>query len=136
MIANHVWIEKSEPTENDACDVIVRMEDGNHYTASFVTLAWLRRQLDLGFHGACDHPHCNPVRYVAIDTPHVLVDDLECDTLLDVIECMIDLGTFEGRFTLVSGDEAIHPGGVRTPCVTHEMVTLVISDVLSVTGVT
>lgn len=135
MIASHVWIEKSEPAVDDVCDVIVRLEDGSHYTASFITMAWLRRQLELGFHGACDHPHCHPVRYVALDTPHVLVDDLECDTLLDVIECMIDLGTFEGRFTRVNGDEMPGGTGVRTPCVTHEMVTFVISDVLSVTGV-
>lgn len=136
MITNHVWVEKSEPAEDDVCDVIVRMEDGSHYTAVFVTMAWLRRQLELGYHGACDHPHCHPVRYVALDTPHVVVDDLECDTLLDAIDCMIDLETFASCFTRVNGDEAVHRGGVRTPCVTHEMVTVVIHDVLSVTGVT
>ena len=135
MITRRVWVEKSEPAEDDVCDVIVHMEDGSHYTAVFVTLGWLRRQLELGYHGACDHPGCHPVRYAAIDTAHVIVDDLECDTLLDVIECMIDLETFESCFTRVNEDEAAGAGGRYTRCATNEVLGVVIHDVLSVTGV-
>jgi len=134
-ITKQIWVEKSEPAEDDVCDVIVKMEDGSHYTAVFVTMVGLRRQLDLGFHGACDHPACHPARYVAIDTPHVVVDDLECDTLLDAIECMIDLDTFESCFTRVNEDEALNTGGNRTRCATAEVLKVVIRDVLNVTGV-
>lgn len=41
------WFELNR--EGDACDVLVRMDDGNVYTATFVTADYIRRQMDLSY---------------------------------------------------------------------------------------
>ena len=40
-VPEHIWIEMHDSVEADACDVIVKMENGEYYTAVFVTLPYL-----------------------------------------------------------------------------------------------
>ena len=130
MIPKRVWIETSDENEDDACDVIVEMEDGNLYTALFVTQPYLKRQMDLNFHMSkqLDMP---PVHYTALETPHILVDSLQRDTLEDTIDNMLALDVFEGCFTLVNDNENTRTtsDGKRA---TTEVATVVINEVLTV----
>jgi hypothetical protein len=44
------------------------------------------------------------VRFVALETPHVIVEDLLPDTIEDTIDNLMTLGTFESVFILCSDD--------------------------------
>ncbi len=136
MIPKHIWIEKADSSEDAACDVIVEMEDGCLYTAVFITPPYLRHQMELSCHMAkqLDLP---PVRYTALETPHIVVENLNRDNLEDTIDNMLALDMFEGCFTLVTEDKASAPEG-RTHSdgtrATAEVAAVVINEVLSVTG--
>ena len=130
MIPKRVWIETSDEAEVEACDVIVELEDGRLYTALFVTQPYLKHQMDLSFHMSkqLDMP---PVRYAALETPHIVVESLKRDTLEDTIDNMLALDMFEGCFTLVNDD-----GNTRTTGdgkrATTEVAAVVINEVLTV----
>jgi hypothetical protein len=136
MIPKHIWIEQGEDNEHDACDVIVEMEDGRVYTAMFITLPYLRRQMDLSCHMAkqLDLP---PVAYTALETPHIVLDDIKRETLEDSIDNMIAFDVFECSFTLVTDDDDSSANG-RTngdgKRATTEVAAVVINEVLSVSG--
>ncbi|MCU0511386.1 MAG: hypothetical protein MUE40_02335 [Anaerolineae bacterium] len=119
--------------EGDACDVIVRLDDGSVYTATFVTMDYLRRQMDLSFQVMCQMPDTPPVRYAVIDTTHVVVEALERDLIEDTIDNLINLDVFESYFIRVTEDPA---GAARTMNdgrrATQEVAAVVISDVLVV----
>jgi hypothetical protein len=132
MIPKHVWIETSN--EQDACDVIIEMEDGELYTALFVTIPYFKRQMDLSYHMGkqLDMP---PLRYTALETPHVVVEILDRDTIEDTIDNMLALEVFEGCFTLVTEEETENG---RTTSIgkraTAEVAAVVIQEVLAVDG--
>jgi hypothetical protein len=130
MIPKRVWIESSDESEPDACDVIVEMEDGRLYTALFVTQPYFKRQMDLSFHMSkqLDMP---PVRYTALETPHIVVETLKRDTLEDTIDNMLALDVFEGCFTLVNDDENTRTNGDGKRATT-EVAAVVINEVLTV----
>lgn len=135
MIPRHVWIELLEAAENDACDVIVEMEDGTLYTAVFVTMAYLRRQMDLCYHVCGQMPDTPAVRFATLETPHIVVDNLERDTLEDVIDNMMALDTFEGFFTLVTEEDTEDTRTINHGRrATTEVAAVVMTDVLTVTG--
>lgn len=117
--------------EKDACDVIVKMDDGMFYTATFVTFAYLQRQMELNFQVTKQLDDTPPVRYAVIDTPHVLVETLDHNTLEDVIDNLLALDVFETHFTRVTElpTERTTDEGKRA---TQEVVAVVISDVLVV----
>lgn len=135
MIPVHVWIEMLEEAEQGACDVIVEMEDGRVFTAMFVTMPYLQRQMDLNFHMSKQLPDVPPVRYATLETPHILVENLKRDTLEDTIDNMLALDVFEGFFTLVTDDESENG---RTTSIgkraTTEVAAVVINEVLAVHG--
>lgn len=138
QIPVRIWIEMHD-NENkicDACDVIVKMEGGVYYTAVFVTLPYLARQMDLSYEVGKGIPYNPPVRYAALETPHIIVPNLERDTIEDTIDNLLALDIFENLFTQVTdehGDEyadyAIR-GGKRT---TKEVAAVVLKEVLMVT---
>lgn len=129
MVPDQVWFEVHP--EGDACDVIVRMEDGNVYTALFATVPYLHRQMDLCYQVSRQLPDTPAVRYVAIDTPHILIDSLDRETIEDTIDNLIALDVFEGLFTRVTDDpaetERTNGGGKLA---TQEVAAVVITDVL------
>lgn len=133
QIPRRIWLEMLDPAERDACDVIIEMENGMMYTAVFVTLDYLRRQMDLSYEVSKQFPDTTPVRYVALDAPHVLVGNLERDTIEDTIDNLLALEVFEGFFTQVTEDETENAvtadKGKRA---TTEVAAVFISDVLSV----
>jgi hypothetical protein len=103
-----VWVEQNEGKafnpKRDSADVLVETEDGLMWTASFVTIPFLQRQMELSRDVAKDVNNMPPVRFVAIETPHVVVDDLSQDTIEDTIDNLMTLGIFESVFTLYSED--------------------------------
>lgn len=132
LIPQHIWFEMHP--ENDACDVIVQMEDGTVYTALCVTFSYLQRQMTLAYEVSKQLPDTPTVRYAVIDTPHILVEALNRDIIEDTIDNLLALETFEGLFTRVTESEAedaarTNGDGKRA---TQEVAAVVISDVLVV----
>ena len=130
-----VWFEIHP--EKDACDVIVQMDDGTVYTALFVTFKYLERQMQLHYELTQQIEDTPAVRYMVMDTPHILVDELTRDTIEDTIDNLIALEVFESHFTRVTE----HNNGNSTTNkrtsndgrrATQEVAAVVISDVLVV----
>jgi hypothetical protein len=134
QLPKRVWIEMLDGSD-DACDVIVEMEGGTLYTAVFVTLSYLSRQMDLSYAVGCQLVDAPPVRYAVLETPHILVENTQRDTIEDAIDNLLALDVFEGYFTQVSDDQ---PLNIRTTNngsrATQEMVAAVMSEVLDVKG--
>lgn len=133
-----VWIENHESAEDpDACDVIVEMEDGNLYTAMFVTIPYLLRQMDLSYAVSKQIPDTPAVRYAALETPHILVENLNRDTIEDTIDNLLALDMFESLFTQVTEDPEETQTARTTSSgkrATAEVAAVVLSDVLVVAG--
>jgi len=131
----HIWIELSDAPEADSCDVIIEMEDGMMYTALFVTMPYLRRQMDLTFEMSRQMLDTPVVRYVALDAPHILVDSLDRETLEDVIDNLLAQDVFEGFFTQVTDEVDARTTSVSVgKRATTEIAAVVLSDVLVITG--
>lgn len=134
-IPEHIWIEMQDSIEADACDVIVKMENGAYYTAVFVTLPYLQRQMDLSYQVSKQLPDTTPVHYAALETPHIIVADLARETIEDTIDNLITLDMFENLFTQVTdgvGNEYDQPARTKGKLATAEVAAVVLSDVLLV----
>lgn len=136
MIQN-LWVEVHQDA-NDARDVIVQLEDGSIFTALFVTPAYLMRQMELTYELSRDIPDTVPVRFAALDTAHVLVPDLNRDTIEDTLDNLVAMDIFESLFTRVTEDNAetrptdpstIYGNGRRA---TQEVAAVVLQEVLVV----
>ena len=131
----HVWIEMhtNDSGESDSCDVIVEIEDSKIYTSVFITIPYLQRQMELSLAVGKQIPEALPVRYAVLETPHVVVENLERDMIEDTIDNLLTLDMFESVFTLVTEDETTRTTttGKRA---TTEVAAVVISDVLVVEG--
>ncbi len=107
-----VWIELTSgegfDPQRDSADVLVETEDGLMWSASFVTIPFLQRQMETSRDVANDVNNMPPVRFVAIETPHVIVEELSQDTIEDTIDNLMTLGIFESVFTLYTEDELLH----------------------------
>lgn len=134
-MVKHVWIEThaNDAGESDACDVIVELENNKIYTSLFTTIPYLQRQMELSFAVSKQLPDALPVRYAVQETPHVVVEKVERETVEDTIDNLIALDVFESVFTLVTEDDTnrTYTGGKRA---TTEVAAVVISDVLVVDG--
>ncbi len=131
----HVWIEThtNDAGESDSCDVIVELENHRIYTSMFITIPYLQRQMELSYTVSKQQPDALPVRYAVLETPHVVVENLERDTIEDTIDNLVTFDVFESVFTLVTDDETprtTNPGKRATT----EVAAVVISDVLVVDG--
>jgi len=131
----HVWIEMhaNDSGEPDSCDVIVETESGKIYTSLFITIPYLQRQMELSLAVSKQVPDALPVRFAVLETPHVVVDNLERDTIEDTIDNLFTLDMFESVFTLVTEDETTRTTTVGKRATT-EVAAVVISDVLVVEG--
>ncbi len=122
--------------EGDACDVIVRMENGAVYTALFATIPYIRRQMALTLMVTESIPEAPPVHYAVLDTPHVIVESLERSIIEDAIDNLVAQDVFESLFTRVTDDEQTsHPRTINDgERATQAVATVVIEDVLVVVG--
>jgi hypothetical protein len=125
--------------EKDACDVIVEMENGTIYTALFVIPSYFQRQMALSLAVTREIPDTTPVRYAIVDTPHIVVESLDRDTIEDTIDNLLALEVFEGLFTQVTEEEdATEPTRTtrtgKGQRATQEVAAVVLSDVLVVEG--
>lgn len=118
--------------EGDACDVIVRMEDGAVYTALFATLSYIHRQLALTWMVTESIPQTPPVRYAVLDTPHIIVEELRTKIIEDTIDNMVAQDVFESLFTRVTEDEAADAklAEKNSQLATQEIAQAVIEEVL------
>lgn len=134
MVPDKILCEIHE--DGDACDVIVRMENGAVYTALFATIPYILRQMELTLMVTESIPETPPARYAVLDTPHIIVAGLERSIIEDTIDNLVAQDVFESLFTQVTDDEpASHRrtrrGGKRA---TQAVATVVIEDVLVVVG--
>lgn len=129
-VPEKVWFELHR--EGDACDAIVRMEDGSFFTALFVTLPYLQRQMQLSYEMTRNFPDTPAVRYAALDTPHIVVDALETTIIEDTIDNLLALDLFESLFTRVTEDPRKDQGRTTENgrLATQEVAAVVVSDVL------
>lgn len=135
QIPVRIWIEKHdiESKNPDACDVIVKMEDETLHTAVFVTLPYLARQMDLSYEVGKGIPYNPPVHYAALETPHIIVPNLDRDTIEDTIDNLLALDIFENLFTRVTEDDSVEPVPSRTgKLATKEVAAVVLNEVLMV----
>jgi hypothetical protein len=76
-----------------------------------------------------------PVRYAVLETPHIVVDNLNRDTIEDTIDNLLALDVFEGLFTLVTEHDETPTTTTNTgKRATTEVAAVVLSDVLVVEG--
>ncbi|MCY4071651.1 MAG: hypothetical protein OXG60_10140 [Chloroflexi bacterium] len=134
IVPDRTYCEMHE--EGDACDVIVRMENGAMYTALFATISYVHRQMDLTLMVTESIPETPPVRYAVVDTPHIIVDELERSIIEDTIDNLVAQDVFESLFTRVTRDDAADnqrtsSDGERA---TQEIAAAVIEEVLVVIG--
>lgn len=125
-----VWLELHR--EGDACDVIVCMEDGAVFTASFATLDYIHRQMNLTFQLTSQMPDVPAVAYAPLDTPHLIVPSLDLDVIEDVIDNLIALDVFESHFTRVTEDNSPARTTNDGKLATQEVAAVVIQNVLFV----
>ena len=100
MLVKRIWIDPSDgrtpdPKEGDV-DVMVELESGELWTAHFVTVPYLKQQLEMS-RAVTSHHH----GFMAMETPHVVVDSLDQEAITDVVYELMGSGTFESVFDLV-----------------------------------
>lgn len=132
FMPTRVMIEMHQ-AEQDACDVLVELENGTIYTALFVIPSYFQRQMALSLEATRQIPDTTPVRYAIVDTPHIVVESLDRDTIEDTIDNLLALDIFAGLFTQVTEDTRTTNTGSGQRA-TQEVAAVVLSDVLVVEG--
>lgn len=130
-----IWIELHQDSDA-ARDVIVQFEDGSIFTTLFVTPEYFKRQMELSYQLAQQIPDAMPVKFVALDTPHVLLEKLDREMIEDTIDTLVAMDIFESLFTRVTETpdeveqaDTLTSGGRRA---TQEVAAVVLQDVLVV----
>jgi hypothetical protein len=141
QIPQQIWIEMYDEAR-DACDVMVKMEDGNIYTAVFVTLPYLRRQMSLTLSMCSQIPDAQPVCFAALETPHIILETLEREIIEDTIDNLLTMENFGTMFTRVTEEAPADPKAppqktdIRSTKeierATQEVAAVVIADVLMI----
>jgi hypothetical protein len=112
----HIWIEQQGVSGfdpyNDSTDVIVETEDGQMWLAAFVTIPFIQRQMFLSQEISTGVKYMAPIRFTALETPHVIVENLLPETIEDTIDNLMTLGTFESVFMVYSEAGMMTPGGM------------------------
>lgn len=127
ICVDRVWIEKHD-SDPSSCDVLVALDDGSIHTATFVTLDYLRRQMELTLQLARSIEDTVPVRFAAMEVPHVVLENLNRDTIEDTVDNLLAMQTFESVFTRVTDNETT----TTTTRATQEVAAVVLSQVLQV----
>jgi hypothetical protein len=112
IVIKRVWIEQQgelgfDPY-GDSADVLVELEDGQIWSAAFVTIPYLQRQMQLSGDVASGLSPNNPsIRFVALETPHVIIENLLQDTIEDAVDNLMTLDMIESVFVLHTDDQAV-----------------------------
>ena len=72
-------------------------------------------------------PETPPVRYAVLDTPHIIVENLQLETIEDTIDNMVAQDVLESLFTRVTENERAAPHGKLA---TQAIAQAVIEEVL------
>jgi hypothetical protein len=134
QIPTQVWVEV-HADDQFARDVIVKMENSTIYNAVFVTLDYVKRQMDLTYAFSNQIDDTIPSRFCTLDVPHVVVESLDREAIEDTIDNLLAMEVFGSVFTQVTEDETptktptTNGGGRRA---TQEVAAVVLSDVLVV----
>ncbi len=100
----HIWIEPQGTQSLDmkygSADVLVETEDGLLWSAVFVTISYIQRQMEMNREEASNFENMPPVRFAALETQHVIVENLMPDTIEDTTDNLMTLGIFESVFVL------------------------------------
>ncbi|MBN1566043.1 MAG: hypothetical protein JXA10_19545 [Anaerolineae bacterium] len=87
------------PPAMESADVLVEMEDSQLWQAHFVTLSHLQEEMKLSLNVAQQYNRAlAATQFVAMETPHVVVERLTPDIIEDVVDNLMALGTFETVF--------------------------------------
>lgn len=101
----HMWVDRpTEPAfdpQTDIADVIVETDNGELWSASFVTLPYLESQMKLSMEHAVSIA-MPAVQYATLEDSHVLIEDLQPETIEDTIDCLVERGIFESVFSRYS----------------------------------
>jgi len=109
VLIKRVWIE-TEPEigfdpAGDCADVLVEMEDSKLWQAHFVTLEHLQQEMQLSLDVARQHNRAlAATQFLALETPHVIVEKLTEDIIEDVVDNLMALGVFESVFAEFNPD--------------------------------
>lgn len=112
VFVKRVWIEEepcaaSDPV-TDSADVLVEMDDGRLWQAHFVTPSYLQREMEVSLSVARDyHRALAPTPFLTMETPHIIVEDLDQDTIEDVVDNLVVLGIFESAFSICAADSEL-----------------------------
>lgn len=115
MFVKRVWIEPEpkigfDPL-NDSADVLVEMEDSRLWQAHFVTLPHLQQEMQLSLDVARQHSGALALmQFLALETPHVIVEKLTPDVIEDVVDNLMVLGVFENVFVEFASEAGPLPG--------------------------
>jgi hypothetical protein len=97
-----VWTEQQGQEGFDAyrdiADVVVETDDGSMWASTFVTIPYLQRQMSVSRDITANVANMPPVRFITLETPHVIVENLLPDTIEDTIDNLMMLGIFESVF--------------------------------------
>jgi hypothetical protein len=107
MLVKRIWmdtLEKDFDPTTDGVDVMDEMINGEVWTAQFVTLPYLKQQMQMSVVAVADSEGIPAIKtgFVALETPHVIVERLDRDTIEDVVDDLLALETFESVFDLVT----------------------------------
>ncbi len=104
---NRLWVEQDlsvSEAQLDNAEVLVETETGLRWRASFVTIPFLQRQMQLNRAFGQDLDKLHPVRFTAIETPHVILDNLLESTIEETVDNLMTMGVFESVFTLCTDE--------------------------------
>ena len=99
-----VWIDDNEGLPGSV-DVLAEMDNGQLWMARFVTLPCLRREMLQSLEASSSLINTPPARYATIETPHVVVDKIDLDTIEDVIDNLLALEVFESIFAPIVAEQ-------------------------------
>lgn len=129
FIPSRVLIEV-RADDPEARDVMVELENGVLYTGVFITLNYLKRQMELTHQLTRQVEDTIPTRFAALDTPHIILDTLDRDIIEDTIDNLLAMDVFESYFTQVSeSPEEAAQGKTSGQRATQEVAAVVL-DVL------
>ena len=115
VFVKRVWIEPEprigfDPL-SDSADVLVEMEDNKLWQAHFVTLQHLQQEMQLSLDVARQHNGAlAPTQFLALETPHVIVEKLTPEIIEDVVDNLMALGVFESVFVEFASEAGLLPG--------------------------